>query len=217
MNTFINTIKNFFNSKKSDAIDTYFSRIDSDMQSIIIKCENIERKLEEEIETLIQEVSLYKGILRATAEALPDMMWCKDLNGKYLYANDAIKNGLLFSHDPIGKNDIELSIAAKAIFGNNNHTFGEDCLNSDLIVLEKVRNRTFKKEDGRFLESGYVKGEMMHLEVFKAPFYIDDVLAGVVGTGRDITEYVKAFENYNNKRKNNDEILEDIFARYRKG
>lgn len=171
-------------------IDNYFGRLDQSMQAVIDKCERIERQLDIEVKLLTEEVALCKGMLYSIAETLPDMMWCKDVDGKYVYANNAIKKGLLFDMNPIGKTDVELAAKAKKFFGEDNHTFGEKCRNSDKVVLE-----TGKAE--RFLESGKVKGEMLYLEVFKAPWIVNGKLKGVVGTGRPMTEYVKAYRKQN--------------------
>lgn len=195
-------------------IDCYFNSLDYSMQEIIDKCNNIEKKLDADIKALTEEVSMYKGMLHAVAKAIPDMMWCKGLDGKYIYANDAIKQGLLFSNNPIDKTDIELAANAKRIFGDANHTFGAKCLNSDIIVIEKVLAGTFQKDDGRFLESGMIKGKMVYLEVFKAPYYINDEFKGVAGTGRDITEYVEAYRKNNCRSCEGNADISDIFKKY---
>ena len=188
-------------------IDVYFNKLDRSMQIVIDRCNKIEKQLDAEIKMLTNEVALYKGMLHSVAEALPDMMWCKDLNGKYIYANMAIKTGLLFDMEPEGKCDIELATVAKKYFGNDNHTFGEKCKNSDLVVLES-------EVPQRFLESGKIKGKMVYLEVFKAPFYVNGELRGVVGTGRDMTEYVEAFRAHNCKGCSK---MTDIFKKYEYG
>ena len=118
---------------------------------------------------------------------LPDMLWVKDTNGRYLYANEAICNGLLMAkntQEPIGKNDIFFALREREAHSDNPewHTFGELCFNSDQEVIDK--NRAMK-----FEEYGNVKGKMLYLEVFKAPFYDErGNILGTVGTGRDITE-----------------------------
>ena len=133
-------------------IDNYFGKLDQSMQAVIDKCERIERQLAAEVKLLTEEVALYKGMLHSVAETLPDMMWCKDVDGKYVYANAAIKKGLLFDINPVGKTDVELATKAKEYFGEENHTFVEKCRNSDKVVLETGRAE-------RFLESGKVKGK----------------------------------------------------------
>ena len=181
----------------SCAIDKYFERLESKMDRLLNRCDRIEEKLDNDVKELEDELEFYKGFIGAVAETVPDMMWCKDIEGKYLYANKAIKEGLIFSDDPIGKGDVELALAAKARFGSDNHTFGEVCGNSDQVVIDKVNAGTFHKDDGRFLESGKIKGKMVYLEVFKAPMYSKGKLTGVAGTGRDITEYVEAYRDNN--------------------
>jgi PAS domain-containing protein len=146
----------------------------------------IEKMLDNEKEAIEQEITLYKSMLGTIGNTIPDMLWAKDLDGKYLYANKAIQEGLLFDSDPIGKDDMQMSREAKKRFGPENHTFGEVCGNSDIVVLQKQENQ-------RFLEHGLVKGTMLYLEVFKAPLYVDGILVGVCGTGRDLTEYVTAY------------------------
>lgn len=188
-------------------IDNYFGKLDQSMQSVIDKCERIERQLDAEVKLLTEEVALYKGMLHSVAETLPDMMWCKDVDGKYVYANVAIKKGLLFDMNPVGKTDVEMAMKAKEYFGKENHTFGEKCRNSDKIVLDTGRAE-------RFLESGKVEGKMLYLEVFKAPWIVNGELRGVVGTGRVMTEYVEAYREQNCGSCGR---MADIFKKYEYG
>lgn len=121
---------------------------------------------------------------------LPDMLWIKDVNGIYIYANKAICDGLLMAEDtsePIGKNDVFFAQRERNAHKDQPdwHTFGELCFNSDKIVIDNNKPM-------RFEEYGNVKGEMLYLEVFKAPFYDrKGNIIGTVGTGRDITELKK--------------------------
>lgn len=203
MSTILSLIKRVFPC----TIDKYFDKLDRGMSTLVTQLDRIEDKLELEISLLKNEIATYKGMLESIGETIPDMMWYKDAQGRYLYANQAIKDGLLFSDNPIGKTDIELSSVAKLRFGSDNHTFGEKCVNSDLVVMESGAKQ-------RFLESGKVKGKMLYLEVYKAPKFVDGIIVGVVGTGRDMTEYVEAFRanNCNGCHK-----MEDIFKRYEYG
>ena len=206
-----NSIKTWWTNFNTCRVDVYFNSLDKSMQGVIDRCEKIERQLDQEIKLLVEEVANYKGMLNSIAEALPDMFWCKDLNGNYVYTNSAINKGLLFDHNPIGKDDIYLSQKAKEKYGVENHTFGEVCGNSDVIVIDKVLLGCFHKEDGRFLESGKVQAKMMYLEVFKAPWYVNGELRGVVGTGRDMTEYIEAYREHN---CSGCQKMTDIFKKY---
>ena len=127
-------------------------------------------------------------MVESVGMAVPDMIWLKDLNGRYMYANKAIREGLLCNNNPVGLNDVELAGMAKRRFGEANHTFGEKCANSDGITVER-------NAPSRFLENGKVRGKMLYLEVFKTPLYAGDELVGVCGVGRDITEYVEAYRS----------------------
>lgn len=194
MEKIIERISRFIKKFQSGIIDKYFEKLDEGMNILVDKLDSIETKLEIEIYIIRKELDQYKSMIEAIGNSIPDMMWCKDLDGKYMYANPAIINGLLFDISPIGKDDIYLATKAKERFGESNHTFGEKCLNSDKVVIEKVLDGTFVKEDGRFLESGVVKGKMLYLEVFKAPLFDKyGNLIGIVGTGRNMTEYIEAY------------------------
>jgi len=128
-------------------------------------------------------------VLQQFIDILPDMVWMKDMAGRYLYANIAIKEQLLLCPNPIGMDDVQLAAMAKACFGDDNHTFGEKCANSDTVTIEN-------NHPSKFLESGKVKGKMMYLEVYKTPVRSSDgVLIGVAGSGRVLTEYIEAVKD----------------------
>lgn len=182
----VNKIKDWWRSNISIADDV---KVITDL----LKCINektctIDKKLDEEYKLIKDELTLYKGMVESVGMAVPDMIWLKDLNGRYMYANKAIREGLLCYNNPVGLNDVELAGMAKRRFGEANHTFGEKCFNSDGITVER-------NAPSRFLENGKVRGKMLYLEVFKTPLYAGDELVGVCGVGRDITEYVEAYRS----------------------
>jgi len=121
---------------------------------------------------------------------LPDMLWVKDLEGKYIYANKAICDGLLMAKDtdePIGKGDVFFALRERDLHKENPdwHTFGELCFNSDQEVIDNDKAMKFE-------EYGNVKGKLLNLEVYKAPFYDKNgKIIGTVGAGRDITKLKK--------------------------
>ncbi len=126
-------------------------------------------------------------LLNLLTQHLPDMLWVKDLEGVYMYANKAICDGLLMAkntQEPIGKGDIFFALRERELHKDKPdwHTFGELCFNSDIDVIEQDKAMKFE-------EYGNVKGKLMYLEVYKAPFYDKDgKIIGTVGAGRDITE-----------------------------
>ncbi|WP_169309243.1 PAS domain S-box protein [Desulforhopalus sp. IMCC35007] len=129
--------------------------------------------------------SMYR-MVNLMANTLPDLIWAKDLDDNYLFANSAIREKLLKCRPDetlIGKNDLFFAIRERN--EGHRHTFGEICLNSDEIV-----KATRKK--GRFLEDGLVRGQYLALDVHKAPMFDDNgELVGTVGAGRDVTADIK--------------------------
>lgn len=129
-------------------------------------------------------------LLKLLTKHLPDMLWVKDKYGNYIYANKAICDGLLMAKDtnePIGKDDVFFAIREREAHKEDPewHTFGELCFNSDQVTIDN--NKPMK-----FEEYGNVKGKLIYLEVYKAPFYDEEGnILGTVGAGRDITKMKK--------------------------
>ncbi|MEA1990126.1 MAG: EAL domain-containing protein [Pseudomonadota bacterium] len=139
-------------------------------------------------------------LLKLLTEHLPDMLWVKDIDGKYIYANQAICDGLLMAEDtnePIGRSDVFFALREREAHKGKPewHTFGELCFNSDQLVIDN--NKPMK-----FEEWGNIKGELLYLEVYKAPFYDEDgKIIGTVGAGRDITQLKKIQTDLKNSIK----------------
>jgi len=123
------------------------------------------------------------NLMRLMADTVPDMIWAKDTENKYLFANKAICDTLLkcsHTHEPHGQTDLYFAERERA--SGHLHTFGEKCVNSDEIVKSM-------KKPGRFLEDGHVRGNYLMLDVSKAPMFdLEGNLIGTVGTGRNVTQ-----------------------------
>lgn len=149
------------------------------------------------IALLENELAEKEFILQQFVDAIPDMVWFKTYDedgngGEYVYANQSIRDELLLCPNPIGKTDIELAKKAKEYYGEDQHTFGQKCANSDPITIYNWKKG---QTASRFLESGKVKGKMMYLEVHKAVVTSPDGrVIGVCGSGRVLTEYVEAVQ-----------------------
>ena len=166
-----------------------YGDIEAKLQKLIDEIEkdkNRTIKLQEELTKSRLEKEAYKNLVTTIGDTIPDMMWAKDLDGKYIYVNHKILKNLFYKahyKKVIGKTDIEITKMCKEKVGDKNHTFGEICANSDKVVLD-----TNKK--GRFLEWGLVNGKDLYLEVYKAPLVDrDGKVVGTVGTGRDVTDW----------------------------
>ena len=153
------------------------------LQEIHEGIQEVRDSLRMDKQLLLKELYKKDVIISTMIEKLPDMLWFKDVDGKYIYANKAIRENLLLDENPEGKTDLELSYAAKQKYGDREHTFGEVCGDSDKDVLDNGY------EGKKYVESGKVKGKMLHLEVNKSVVKVDGEVIGVVGSGRDITEY----------------------------
>jgi signal transduction histidine kinase/GAF domain-containing protein len=182
-----------------------FARSTADYISLAMAAD--ERRQAEE--TLRESESRYKhlySMVRLMCDNLPDLIWTKDLEGKFIFANKACCEELLNAKDtdePIGKTDVYFGNREKESHPENSdyHTFGETCTGSDLAVLESKRPQ-------RFEESGNVKGEFLILDVYKAPFWDEkNNIIGTVGCAKDVTKEKQLEEDH--KR------AEEELAKYR--
>lgn len=127
----------------------------------------------------------FNSLVESIGNAVPDMMWAKDMDGKYLWANQQIIDGLLFSgslENTLGRTDAVMAQERIDVVGADMHTFGVVCGNSDFEILREEKPQ-------RFLEFGLVTGKPMYLEVHKDVLRDrDGNVIGTVGTGRDITD-----------------------------
>jgi diguanylate cyclase (GGDEF)-like protein/PAS domain S-box-containing protein len=136
----------------------------------------------------MKEVLQPDNFLKLISKHLPDMLWAKDLEGRYLYANDSICNNLLMAkpNEVVGNNDVFFATRERNKHPENIqwHTFGELCFNSDYVVLEHKKSMIFE-------EYGNIKNKLTYLEVHKAPLHdVNGKLIGTIGSGRDITAQV---------------------------
>ena len=154
--------------------------------------ENYKIELERERKERIKEQNLFVSVM----DHIDDMLWSKDLDGRYIVANKAFRNKFCYElewNEMQGKNDIELAKIFKDKVGSENHTFGEVCANSDEVI---IRNEIAKE----FMEYGLINGKMMKLVVNKSPVYNNKgELCATCGTGRDITDWHDSLEEAINK------------------
>jgi PAS domain S-box-containing protein len=126
-------------------------------------------------------------MLRLICDNVPDMIWAKDLEKKYIFANKAICEKLLGARDtrePEGKTDLFFAERERARHPDDPewHNFGEICRDTDQITMDAGMERQFD-------EYGNAKGEFMYFDVRKAPLFDDEgVMIGTVGSARDVTE-----------------------------
>ena len=145
-------------------------------------------ELEAERDKRTKERNLFLSVL----DHLDDMVWAKDLEGRYIVANKAFREKFCYgiTWDELqGMTDIELAKKFKKQVGEANHTFGELCANSDVVVQQS-------RLPQKFLEDGNINGKLMKLVVNKSIVvnYNNEMFA-ICGSGRDVTEWYASIEN----------------------
>lgn len=133
-----------------------------------------------------QNRSLY-SMVRLICDNVPDLVWAKDLEGKFTFVNRAMCEKVLNAQDtdePIGKDDLFFAEREKASHPDDPHwhDFGRVCINSHHAIINS-------KTAQRFDELGNIRGEFLHLDVCQAPFLNEEgEIVGTVGCGRDVTK-----------------------------
>ncbi|MEA1992239.1 MAG: ATP-binding protein [Thermodesulfobacteriota bacterium] len=178
-------------ARKWSLTEQNFARAPADYISLAMEAE--ERRQAEE--TLRKTKNRYKhlySMVRLMCDNMPDLIWTKDLEGKFVFANKACCEKLLnakSTDEPIGKTDMYFASRERESHPENPdyHTFGETCLATDLAVMKRKRPQ-------RFEESGNIKGKFLVLDVYKAPFWDEKHnMIGMVGCAKDVTKK-KQFE-----------------------
>lgn len=179
-----------------------FSETDVYVMTTLAKAVSLEEERKRAQEMLRRKreeyFRLYK-LLRRITDNVPDLIWAKDLEDRYIFANQAICDRLLKCDRPDeaqGRTDMDFADRERS--AGHEHTFGEICINSDAITRKR-------QQPGRFLEEGSVRGEHLILDVHKAPFWDENgQMIGTVGCGRDVT-----------REKETEAALRDSESRYR--
>ncbi|MGI9530317.1 SpoIIE family protein phosphatase [Lutimonas sp.] len=144
-------------------------------------------ELEERVQLRTKQLKEEKAFLKILINSIPDIIFYKDTDKKYLGANRAFENHIgMKVKDFIGKTDMEIIPAERA----SKHQ------RSDELILSSASSELFEsislKPDGRRIV----------METLKTPYFsAEGNLAGLIGIGRDITyhkdakEKIKASEN----------------------
>lgn len=146
-----------------------------------------EKEKEEAIKRSERNYRELMELFRTLADNMPDMLWAKDVNKRFIFVNQSICQNLLHAKDidePIGKTDLYFAERIKAERPDDPeyHNFGKICQDSDEVIIQT-------KQPGQFDEFGNVKGKFLYLDVIKAPIFDEHgELVAIVGAGRDITD-----------------------------
>ncbi|HAC66205.1 MAG TPA: histidine kinase [Cyanothece sp. UBA12306] len=134
-------------------------------------------------------------LLRSLIDCIPDLIFCKDVQGIYKICNNAFETFVgKTSQNIIGKTDFELFPPEEALF------FREH----DRLMIEK--KQPHRNEEW----ITYPDGSRRLLDTLKTPFCCPDGnLMGVIGISRDITDR-KQKENTVKKQAKRDSLLSSI-------
>ena len=134
-----------------------------------------------------EELINQKELLNTIVESIPDGIYHKDKNGKYLKCNDTlVKEYYKISREEIIGKDIK-SISKKS--SNRNSLFKEEKILDDFIVQDKeVINTKKKLKEKMKIE---FNRKVKYIESIKVPVIDKDGgVTGIVGVVRDVTENV---------------------------
>ena len=148
-----------------------------------------------------------RKFFRLMADTSPDMLWAKDLHGRFLFTNKAICDNLLNAKDiyePVGKHVMFFVNREREAHPDDKSwfTFGEECSDSDAITIRE-------KKTCHFEEYGNVFGKYLVLDVYKAPLWDEEGnMIGTVGYARDITRQKQAEKRLKESEELNRSITE---------
>ena len=167
-----------------------------------------DRKQTEDALRVTEERSRHlASMLRLMCDNVPDLIWAKDLEKRYLFANKALCEQLLNAEnikEPLRKTDLFFAQRERHAHPDNPdwHTFGERCQDSDAITLARGKPSVFE-------ESGQVKGQHLCLEVHKSPFRNEKgEVIGTVGSARNITDRKKIEAELAEHRQHLEELVQ---------
>ncbi|WP_415898144.1 EAL domain-containing protein [Neptuniibacter sp. QD57_21] len=158
-----------------------FYPIGTMLLGLILRRQQDRRKAEREVLISRQKLNRERGLLKGLIDALPDHIFIKDTQGKYLGCNTAFQDFTGKSEDEItGRTDYELFLEAQAVKNKQEEN----------DVIEQLSSNNQEQW------SDNQSGEPILLNTLKMPFWdTDGKLQGLVGISRDITEERKAQEH----------------------
>lgn len=165
-----------------------FTDANNQVRGIIGSLQDVTERKQSERELIESEQrtqALYT-LMRMVADNVPDLIWAKDADKRFLFTNKAACEKLLMATDtdePLGKDDLFFAQRERNRCPENPqwHTFGELCQDSDAVTLQRGCASQFE-------EFGNVQGKPLFLDVRKAPLMGENgELVGVVGCARDVT------------------------------
>lgn len=155
-----------------------------DKNYILVNC----RYYDDTESDIYKKYTSFSRLVERVVDCTPDMLWAKDLNGKYLFTNSTLRKKILSANDkkePIGKNFEFFKEREKSKYPKDRswHTFNDSPF-VDRIDLECIG----EEKPVQFDSYGKIKGKDKHLDIYITPLYDENKqLIGTVGSARDVT------------------------------
>ncbi len=142
---------------------------------LLINLRQIKRKLERKVLETTDKSQQLKRQLDTLLYAIPDLVWLKDLEGRYLFCNRSFEQLFGFREaEIIGNTDYEFVDIKSADFFRTH----------DMMVMSSKKEMVYEEE--LIFKGNHYQGLF---EVVKTPFYNEKhTLIGVLGIARDITK-----------------------------
>jgi methyl-accepting chemotaxis protein len=140
------------------------------------------------------------AMLRTLIDNLPDLIYVKDVDGRFLLANLAVARimGATEPSELLGKNDFDFHAAELATL------YHED----EQAVIRSGKPLLAREEECRD-----PAGNLMHLETTKVPLRdANDRVIGLVGIGRDITQRVAEARALDGAVRESQEIIQAVLT-----
>ncbi|MEA5006792.1 MAG: histidine kinase N-terminal 7TM domain-containing protein [Rikenellaceae bacterium] len=156
--------------------------------SRLVIINDITNQILKEREVINAEERYYRlySLFRLMADNMPDLLWAKDLEKRYIFVNKAMCDSILLATDteePIGKPYsyfLERSNKEHPEISMWNTLEGM-ARDTDLDVLGSGKPI-------HYFEKGYKNGVYVHLDIRKSPIFDDKgEMIGLVGSARDVT------------------------------
>jgi CheY-like chemotaxis protein len=139
--------------------------------------------------------SMY-SMMRQLCDAVPDMLWAKDLNGRFIFVNKQTATGLLDAPDtdqPVGKLESDYRSISGSAFSI------PDAFNKPRSHLPGIEDEAITEITHRTIRS---RKKNFELEIRSVPFFhTSGELIGTVAVGRDVTEAHNARKMIEAERK----------------
>ena len=179
------------NELKTFSISKYAINNQPGSRLVIIRDITEQVRQQSEIREADERYRHIYSLIRMMADNMPDMLWAKDLDKKFIFANKSVCENLLHATDtdePIGKSQSFFAERERQKYPGRRdwYSFGELCQDSDEVTINSGKSEHFD-------EFGNVFGKFLYLDVRKAPIYdANGVMIGIVGSARDVTAQKKS-------------------------